>query len=297
MENLEIYERARTVPEEAKKPITSGRLNGKTDINPMWRIKKLTELFGPCGIGWWYVIKSQRTIAGTGQNVCAFVDIDLYYKVGEDVSQPIPGIGGSAFVAEESKGAHTSDECFKMALTDAIGVAAKALGVGADVYWEKGASKYNPPADDTPPKPLPRPDAAAQAVKCADCGAAITDYTSPKGNVTSAADMIVNTQKAFGRALCGPCSVKAGRAAQTPPQETTPPAPPRADPAGDDPLATYCERCGVEILPTTVKGRLLTVPEILRQSKKAWGLDLCISCQDAEQRAMEAYAAREDERE
>ena len=51
MEDLELYEKFRVVPNEAKKTITAGRLKGKTDINPMWRIKALTEAFGPCGIG------------------------------------------------------------------------------------------------------------------------------------------------------------------------------------------------------------------------------------------------------
>lgn len=54
MDNLELYNRVRSVPEEAKKAITAGRTKGFTDINPMWRIKKLTEEFGVCGIGWYY---------------------------------------------------------------------------------------------------------------------------------------------------------------------------------------------------------------------------------------------------
>ena len=51
-DNLSIYERVRSVPTEAKKAIEAGRLKGKSDINPMWRIKKLTEDFGPVGFGW-----------------------------------------------------------------------------------------------------------------------------------------------------------------------------------------------------------------------------------------------------
>lgn len=53
-DNMRIYNAVREVPKEAQKPITAGRLKGMTDINPMWRIKKLTELFGPCGVGWCY---------------------------------------------------------------------------------------------------------------------------------------------------------------------------------------------------------------------------------------------------
>ena len=47
------------------------------------------------------------------------------------------------FVAKENKGIHVSDECYKMAITDAISVACKQLGVGADVYWEKDRTKYD----------------------------------------------------------------------------------------------------------------------------------------------------------
>ena len=56
MENLDIYENVRRVPNTAQRKIEAGRLKGKTDINPMWRIKKLTEQFGPCGKGWYYKI-------------------------------------------------------------------------------------------------------------------------------------------------------------------------------------------------------------------------------------------------
>ena len=51
---MEIYEKMQDTPKEAQKQIGAGRLKGFTDINPMWRIKRLTEVFGPCGIGWWY---------------------------------------------------------------------------------------------------------------------------------------------------------------------------------------------------------------------------------------------------
>ena len=46
MENLELYNKVREVPKDAQKAITAGRLKGFTDINPMWRIKCLTEQFG-----------------------------------------------------------------------------------------------------------------------------------------------------------------------------------------------------------------------------------------------------------
>ena len=69
MDNMKIYEQARKVPDEAKKSITAGRLKGFTDVNPMYRIKRLTEMFGPCGIGWWYEITDKK-ISDDGYGNC-----------------------------------------------------------------------------------------------------------------------------------------------------------------------------------------------------------------------------------
>lgn len=154
MENLSIYNAVRKVPAEAQREIKGGRLSGKTDINPMWRIKTLTEQFGVCGFGWRYEITKQWIEKADNGEIAAFVNIDLFIKQGGEWSAAIPGNGGSMFVAQESKGPYVSDECFKMALTDAISVACKALGVGADVYWEKDSTKYdkpqNPPQGNKP---------------------------------------------------------------------------------------------------------------------------------------------------
>lgn len=143
MDNLALYNEFRKVPNEAKKIIGAGRLKGFTDINPMWRIKKLTEKYGLCGIGWYYKIIDKRIIEGGNNEKAAFVDIELFIKTDNEWSMPIVGTGGSSFVAMEKKGLYTSDEAFKMALTDAISIACKALGMGADVYFEKDRTKYD----------------------------------------------------------------------------------------------------------------------------------------------------------
>lgn len=142
MDNLSIYEKYREVPQEAKKTINGGRMNGKTDINPMWRIKCLTEQFGACGIGWYYN-PIKKWLERSDNEVAAFVDIELYVKVDGEWSMPISGTGGSMFVAKEKNGLYVSDECYKMATTDAISVACKQLGFGADVYWQSDKSKYD----------------------------------------------------------------------------------------------------------------------------------------------------------
>lgn len=142
MDNLNIFNQLATTPDEAKKQIAAGRLKGFTDINPMWRIKRLTEVFGPCGIGWWYDITDKRLEQAPNGEIKCFVSINLFYRWGEVISQPIPGFGGSSFLSHERNGDYVSDECEKMALTDAIGSACKTLGMSADVYYSKDRSKY-----------------------------------------------------------------------------------------------------------------------------------------------------------
>lgn len=142
MENLELYSKVKEVPKDAQKTITAGRLKGFTDINPMWRIKCLTEQFGPCGIGWYYktVDKWTETV---GDEICAFVMIELYISYEGKWSQPIPGTGGSKLATKERNGVYVSDECYKMATTDALSVACKNLGIGASIYWNESGTKYD----------------------------------------------------------------------------------------------------------------------------------------------------------
>ena len=141
--NMVIYSQLANTPKEAQKTINAGRLKGFTDINPMWRIQRLTEVFGACGFGWWYEIIDQRIEEGANGEKAAFITINLYVKNGNEVSNAIQGIGGSSFVAKESKGLYTNDECYKMALTDAIGTACKSLGMSADIYFAKSRTKYD----------------------------------------------------------------------------------------------------------------------------------------------------------
>lgn len=142
MKKLELYQAVRTVPIEAQKAFNNGRFSG-TDINPMWRIKVLTEQFGPCGIGWYYTIDKLWLENGAEGNVTANAQISMYIKVDGEWSMPIQGVGGNSFITKTARGVNTSDECYKMALTDAISVAAKALGIGADVYFATDRTKYS----------------------------------------------------------------------------------------------------------------------------------------------------------
>lgn len=199
MGNMELYDKVRAVPEEAQKAIKGGRLNGFTDINAMWRIQKLTETFGPCGIGWKYIIQREWMEQGANGEIAAFMDILLYYKWDGQWSEGIPGTGGSSFVAKERNGMYTSDECYKMALTDAISVAAKAIGMGADIYWEKGRTKY----DTAPEKQTP--NKTDILFRCERCGAVLTPYRDEEGRTVPIRKHAAGSEAKFGKIYCLDC--------------------------------------------------------------------------------------------
>ena len=193
-DNMRIYDAVRAVPEEAKRAITAGRLKGKTDINPMWRIKALTEQFGPCGDGWGYTIDRLWIEDGAKGEKCANAMISLWYKREDGTrSEPVIGIGGNMLVANEKNGLYTSDECYKMALTDAISVACKALGFGADVYWSADRTKYTPQQE--PQKP---------PLICVACHKAITGLSTPSG-IRTAEDVASFTRQESGADMCYAC--------------------------------------------------------------------------------------------
>ena len=206
MSNLNIWEQVRKVPNTALKEIQAGRLKGKSDINPVWRLKTLTEQFGICGFGWKYEITKQWLEQSLNGETSAFCNINLYIKRNGEWSEPIPGTGGSSFVANERSGPYVSDECYKMALTDAISVACKALGFGADVYWSGDSTKYTKPqsnqnsnVDNFPPRQenKPKNDSSEPKPICKDCNIEITvaehDYSV----------------KQYKKPLCRGCQAKA----------------------------------------------------------------------------------------
>lgn len=144
-ENMAFYQQFRECPKEAQKPIAAGRLKGMTDINPVWRIKILTEVFGPVGIGWVCpVVERWVEESPETKERVANVRVQLRYKHNGEWSEPIDGIGGAMLVAQESKGIHADDEAFKKAYTDAISVACKSLGIAADIYFARDPdTKYS----------------------------------------------------------------------------------------------------------------------------------------------------------
>ncbi len=167
--NRRFWDAAKSVPEMAKKEIKAGKLKGYTNVSPQWRLEKLTEIFGPVGVGW--VIENIKywTTEGVGECVM-WCSLDLRVLIDGKFSLPINGIGGSKLYGK-GQGDGINDEACKMAQTDAISVACKNLGFAADVYYglddtkyrgsaenfQWGAPRQQPPQYQVPPQPPQTP--------------------------------------------------------------------------------------------------------------------------------------------
>ncbi|MGM9554807.1 MAG: hypothetical protein ACI3V2_10905 [Faecousia sp.] len=140
-ENMRIFEKVSVTPDNARSAITSGTYTGMTAINPMYRIKLLTETFGPVGFGWYPEIISTKFVNCASGNHALHMQIALYVKLDDEWSKPIYGFGGTRLTND------FLEDAYKSAFTDALGNAAKLLGFGADVYWSEVNSKYMPAED------------------------------------------------------------------------------------------------------------------------------------------------------
>ena len=139
VDNLTLFNSVRAVPNKLLKAFDNGTFKG-TDINRMWRIETLTKEFGVCGFGRYYEVIHREMVTAPDGTISAFIGLNLYVKMNGEWSKPIYGEGGNAFVRKS--GGKASDEAYKMALTDALGIAAKQLGVGADVWFACEKTKY-----------------------------------------------------------------------------------------------------------------------------------------------------------
>ena len=131
-------------PQEALNTIQFGRLKGKSDINPQWRIEALTEVFGLCGVGWYFEVLGTTFVdVPATEEKMVYVTVAIYVKEDSgEWSKPVIGVGGDFVIIRDKNGLHGNDEAMQMAVTDGLGKAAKCLGIASDIYRGKYDSKY-----------------------------------------------------------------------------------------------------------------------------------------------------------
>jgi hypothetical protein len=111
-----------------------------TTIDPQWQIGKMTEVFGPVGIGWGYTVQYTYT------EQLVFAEVSIWTEAYSNIYGPVCSVQKLW-----RKTGALDDEAPKKAMTDAMTKAFSHLGVSADVflgmfdnskYVEKVAAEY-----------------------------------------------------------------------------------------------------------------------------------------------------------
>ena len=111
-----------------------------TTIDPQWQIGKMTEVFGPVGIGWGYTVQYTYT------EQLVFAEVSIWTEAYSNIYGPVCSVQKLW-----RKTGALDDEAPKKAMTDAMTKALSHLGMSADVflgmfdnskYVEKVAAEY-----------------------------------------------------------------------------------------------------------------------------------------------------------
>lgn len=156
-ENTKLWDiLGRTDPAHTTAFTRGGGFKG-TAIKPMWSYRRMTEEFGPCGIGWGVGEPVFQVVPGENREVAVFCTASIWYRFAAQPTQEaaeagmttvfgdrhtVYGVGGDKIVSHIKANAQynrperweTDDEAFKKAFTDAVTNALKLIGVGADVH-------------------------------------------------------------------------------------------------------------------------------------------------------------------
>lgn len=137
---MSIWNNLRTPdPRRTKTFKRAGGFTG-TAITPLHIAERLTQIFGPCGLGWGFQVNQIDYVPAEAPEV-VYVLVTLWWKLdgvtnkGEVGRAEIQHVGGTMLKKGGKDGpARYDDEAVKAAVTDAIGKAATYIGAAADVY-------------------------------------------------------------------------------------------------------------------------------------------------------------------
>ncbi|HZZ77473.1 MAG TPA: hypothetical protein VFE62_03080 [Gemmataceae bacterium] len=128
MENLKLWETVVKTDPAATKQFTKGGGFSGTAIKPYWLIKRATETFGVCGIGWGWTELENQFIAGIW---CS--KVQLWY-IHNNQRGTIEQWGQTVMEGTNKNGRFVDEEAPKKAVTDAVTKCLSYLGFAGDVH-------------------------------------------------------------------------------------------------------------------------------------------------------------------
>jgi hypothetical protein len=140
--NKALWQRVCVTDPKAVKPITGKQYSGNSP-KPYWIVERLTDEFGPCGIGWGFTIINERFERFNDSDTLHVAAVRLWYV--------LDGKRGELEQIGQTKASYTSaagkfildEDAPKKSVTDALVKCASYLGFAGDIFsgrWDD--SKY-----------------------------------------------------------------------------------------------------------------------------------------------------------
>ena len=144
--NLELWQSIEQTDPNHTSKITGKSYQG-TSPRPYYLVRKATETFGPCGIGWGFKILEEKlleghVIEGDTRHIIHMAKVLVWYswqgKRGE-----VEHVGETVFCGKNKNGLFTDEDAPKKSVTDALVKALSMIGFAGDIFMGRyDDSKY-----------------------------------------------------------------------------------------------------------------------------------------------------------
>ena len=141
MSNLILWDKVEKRPPKHTKPITGKSYQG-TSPKPHYIIRKATEMFGPCGIGWGFTF-TERVECGAGEDKLHTAHVKVWYKW-EGERGEVEHVGQTMLCGKRNNGKqYTDEDAPKKSVTDGLIKALSMIGFAGDIFMGRyDDSKY-----------------------------------------------------------------------------------------------------------------------------------------------------------
>jgi hypothetical protein len=136
-DNLALWNAVERTDPKHTKPITGKSYQGNSP-KPHWIIRKATETFGPCGIGWGFTVDERvedgAMIAPGFYEKLHVAKVTVWYEWNGKRGQ-VEHIGGTTLSGQRSSGKpYTDEDAPKKSVTDALIKALSMVGFAGDIF-------------------------------------------------------------------------------------------------------------------------------------------------------------------
>ena len=141
--NMDLWNKVKVTDPSAVKPITGKSYRGNSP-KPYWIIQRATEVFGPVGIGWGVVVKSERFERLGPTDFLHVAVVSVWYVLDGKRSETFDQMGGTKAAYMTNSGKLMVDEdAGKKSVTDGMVKCLSMIGFAGDIFsgqWDD--SKY-----------------------------------------------------------------------------------------------------------------------------------------------------------